>query len=94
MKAAKYKHLRLEDRISIETYLDCGISITGIAKRIQKDRTTLARRSNAPDTISEAASNHAHRLIKAHTFAMAAKRRQVVACISLFTPDQSQTTNI
>ena len=43
MKAAKFKHLRLEDRIAIETYLDYGINITGISKRIQKDRTTLAK---------------------------------------------------
>lgn len=43
MKAAKHKHLRLEDRIAIEAYLDYGINITGIAKRVQKDRTTLAK---------------------------------------------------
>lgn len=43
MKAAKYKHLRLEDRITIETYLGYGLNITNIAKRIQKDRTTITK---------------------------------------------------
>jgi len=43
MKAAKYKHLRLEDRIAIETYLGYGVNITNIAKRIKKDRTTIAK---------------------------------------------------
>lgn len=43
MKAAKFKHLRLEDRIAIETYLSCGVNISNISKRIHKDRTTIAK---------------------------------------------------
>lgn len=43
MKAIKFKHLRLEDRIAIETYLGYGITISKIALRIGKDRTTIAK---------------------------------------------------
>lgn len=43
MKVQKYKHIRLEDRIAIETYLKYGITISNIAKRIGKDRTTVAK---------------------------------------------------
>lgn len=43
MKAIKYKHLRLEDRIAIETYLNYGISVSKIALRIKKDRTTISK---------------------------------------------------
>ena len=43
MKAIKNKHLRLEDRIAIETYLGCGILVSKIAIRIGKDRTTVSK---------------------------------------------------
>lgn len=43
MKAIKNKHLRLEDRIAIETYLACGMTVTEVARRIGKDRTTVAK---------------------------------------------------
>lgn len=43
MKSVKNKHLRLEDRIAIETFLNYGILISKIALRINKDRTTIAK---------------------------------------------------
>lgn len=43
MKAIKNKHLRLEDRIAIETYLSYGILVSKIAIRIGKDRTTVSK---------------------------------------------------
>lgn len=43
MKAKKHKHLTLEMRVAIDHFLSSGASIPDIARRIGKDRTTVAK---------------------------------------------------
>jgi len=43
MTTLKYKHLKFEDRCTIQEFLNYGFSFTQIAKRIGKDRRTVAK---------------------------------------------------
>ena len=43
MRTPKQKHLRFEDRLIIQDYLDNGGSSTSLSKRLNKDRTTVSR---------------------------------------------------
>ena len=47
MAAIKNKHLSLENRCIIQEFLDYSYSFTAIAKRIGKDRTTIAKEVKA-----------------------------------------------
>ena len=42
-KARKNKHLTMEDRAAIEALARAGLSFSAIARRIGKDRTTVAK---------------------------------------------------
>ncbi len=43
MATPKYKHLKFEDRYTIQEFLRCGYSFTSIAKRLNKDRRGIAK---------------------------------------------------
>ena len=47
MAAIKNKHLSFENRCIIQEFLDYSYSFTAIAKRIGKDRTTIAKEVKA-----------------------------------------------
>ena len=42
MKEKKYKHMTLDDRVEIQECLDKGMFFKDIAKRIEKDQTTVS----------------------------------------------------
>ena len=46
-KARKNKHLTMEDRVTIEVLAGAGLSFSAIARRIGKDRTTVAKEVRA-----------------------------------------------
>lgn len=46
-KASKNKHLTMEDRVTIEVLVGTGLSFSAIARRIGKDRTTVAKEVRA-----------------------------------------------
>ena len=43
MKEKKYKHMTLDDRVEIQECLDKGMYFKDIAKRIEKDQTTVSK---------------------------------------------------
>ena len=43
MKEKKYKHMTLDDRVEIQACLDKGMFFKDIAKRIEKDQTTVSK---------------------------------------------------
>ena len=43
MKENKYKHMTLDDRVEIQECLDKGMYFKDIAKRIEKDQTTVSK---------------------------------------------------
>lgn len=43
LKLRKNKHMTLDDRIEIQSCLDCGMTFKAIAKRIAKDQTTVSK---------------------------------------------------
>ena len=43
MHTLKQKHLNLEDRLTIQDYLDSNASASTISKRLNKDRTSISR---------------------------------------------------
>lgn len=43
MRTPKYKHLRFEDRVTIHQFLNFGYNFSDIAKRIGKNRRTVAK---------------------------------------------------
>lgn len=43
MKTLKYKHLTLEDRLTIQEYLNANYNFTQIAKSIGKNRRTISK---------------------------------------------------
>lgn len=47
MQEKKNKHLTLDDRIEIQSGLQCGMTFKAIARRIEKDSTTISREVKA-----------------------------------------------
>ena len=50
MKEKKNKHLSMDDRIEIQSCLQCGMTFKAIARRIEKDPTTVSREVKARST--------------------------------------------